>query len=210
MERGALIWDLDGTLLDSYEIIVSSLQEVLRENGIPGDKGEILRYVIRFSVMDFLRKAAEETGCSVSRLSDRCHALSAAGNDRICPMPHAREILAQTAAMGVPSFVFTHKGRSAFEILEHTGLLPFFTEVVTGADGFPRKPSPDAVNYLVEKYGLDRETTYYVGDRQLDMECAANAGIRGILYLPQGSPAGVTGREDHVVKDLLEIGEILK
>lgn len=210
MEHGALIWDLDGTLLDSYEVIVSSLQETLREKGISRDKGEILRYVIRFSVMDFLRKTAEETGCSVSLLSERCHALSAAANSSIGPMPHAREILEQTAAMGIPSFVFTHKGCSAFEILERTGLLLFFTEVVTGADGFPRKPSPDAVNYLTEKYGLVREKTYYVGDRQLDMECAANAGIQGILFLPQGSPAAVTGREDHVVQDLLEIGEILK
>lgn len=210
MERGALIWDLDGTLLDSYEIIVSGLQKALGENGISQEKEDILRYVIQYSVMDFLRKMAKETGCSFSLLSERCSALTAAENDRIRPMPHAREILEQTAAMGIPSFVYTHKGRSAFEILERVGLLPFFTEVVTGADGFPRKPSPDAVQYLVEKYCLDRRYTYYVGDRKLDMECAANAGIRGILFLPQGSSGEATGREEHVVKDLLEIEVILK
>ena len=66
-------------------------------------------------------------------------------------------------------------------MLEETGLAPFFEEVVSVADGFPRKPAPDGLDYLVDKYGLDRRRTYYVGDRDVDARCAKNAGVGSIL-----------------------------
>ena len=49
-QRKAFIWDLDGTLLDSYEIIVSSLQKTYQEYGIQTDKENVHRHVIRYSV----------------------------------------------------------------------------------------------------------------------------------------------------------------
>ncbi len=72
-------------------------------------------------------------------------------------------------------------------------------------NGFPRKPEPDAIDYLVGKYGLERKNTFYVGDRSLDMECAANAGIGGILYRPEGSYTDPVGTEQFIVTDLMEI-----
>ena len=54
MDRLAFIWDLDGTLLDSYGIIVSSLYQAYREFGVELDKEEIHREVISFSVGEFL------------------------------------------------------------------------------------------------------------------------------------------------------------
>ena len=61
-----------------------------------------------------------------------------------------------------------------------------------------------------ELYNLDRENTYYVGDRSLDIECAENAGTKSILYLPENSAASPTGKETFVVKDLLDIQDIVR
>ena len=80
--------------------------------------------------------------------------------------------------------------------------------IITGKDGFKRKPDPSAVLYLVKKYDLDREKTFYIGDRTLDIECAVNAGIKGILYLPEDSPAQKTGKETFIVRDLMEIKDL--
>lgn len=52
----AFIWDLDGTLLDSYEIIVSSLYENYKEYGIELNKEDIHKHVIRYSVSSFIQK----------------------------------------------------------------------------------------------------------------------------------------------------------
>ena len=57
---------------------------------------------------------------------------------------------------------------------------------------------------LIETNDMDRNYTYYVGDRKLDMECARNAGITGILYMPEGS-FGVSGDETFRINELIEI-----
>ena len=80
-----------------------------------------------------------------------------------------------------------------------------FEEIITGADGFERKPSPEALQYLMAKHNLSQADTVYVGDRTLDVECAQNAGISSILYLPKGSVVEPTGKENCIVADLLEI-----
>ena len=75
--------------------------------------------------------------------------------------------------------------------------------------GFNRKPSPDGINYFIDKYHLDRNETYYVGDRPMDVRCAENAHIKSILYLPEGSAAIPTGKETYIVEDLLDIKSLL-
>ena len=110
---------------------------------------------------------------------------------------------------GVANYVFTHRGASAAGILKGAGLDGYFTEIVTAEAGFRRKPDPEGIDYLVRKYGLDRSLTCYVGDRSLDIECACNAGIKSILYLPRDAVAVPTGKETLVVRDLLRIPEQL-
>ena len=76
---------------------------------------------------------------------------------------------------------------------------------MTNQSGFPRKPEPDGILYLMEKHGLDPARSWYVGDRRIDMEAARNAGIGSVLFLPPGSPGTPAGFEDHVVTDLRQI-----
>ena len=56
---------------------------------------------------------------------------------------------------------------------------------------------------------MDRDNTFYVGDRTLDIACAVNAGIKSVLYLPEDSYAVPDGRQTFIVKDLLDIRDIL-
>ena len=95
-------------------------------------------------------------------------------------------------------------------ILEQTGLAPCFTEIVTALNGFRRKPGPDAILYLIEKYRREKSHCFYVGDRSLDVEAAINAGISSILYLDPASPGSATGKETYLVHDLLEIPALVK
>lgn len=203
MTGTTFIWDLDGTLLDSYGVIVSSLRQTLAELPLGEGPEEILRQVKDGSVSAFLRRTAERTGLPYRRLKDRYSAISGGRIGEIPAMPHAEEVLRETAALGAAHFVYTHRGRTTAAVLENLGLRPYFREVVTSLDGFPRKPAPDALLYLMEGYRLDRDRVFYVGDRTLDMDCAKNAGVRGILYSPSGA-----GSADYVVRDLLEIRAI--
>lgn len=108
---------------------------------------------------------------------------------------------------GAKHFVYTHRGKSTDGLLERLGLQRFFVEVVTSENGFQPKPSGEGVTYLVEKYGLDRQNTAYVGDRTLDVQCAKDAGVKAILYVPEDSCVVPNGKEDCVIRNLEELVE---
>lgn len=205
MRETALIWDLDGTLLDSYGIIASSLQETLEEFQIQMPLEEIRRLAKEGSVSAVVALAAEQSGRPTQDIKAQYSAISGGRVLDIPAMDHGKEVLEQTAALGAVHFVYTHRGSTTEPVLEHLGLRPFFKEVVSSLSGFARKPSPDALLYLMERHHLNRDRVFYVGDRTVDMECARNAGVRGILYAPSEA-----GTADYVVRDLLEIPDLVR
>lgn len=210
MKGQNLIWDLDGTLLDSYGVIVAGLHGALAEQGVDGDPQEILRCVTRFSIGKWFTDVCAAYGLSREKLRDRYLELSEGRYRDITLMPHAVEILERAAKAGLSHFVFTHRGETTGPVLDHLGILPYFTEIITALDGFPHKPSPEGALYLVDKYRMDKDRTWFIGDRSVDIDCARNAGIRSILYRPKGSWVEATGREDGVVADLLEIEKVIE
>lgn len=174
------IWDLDGTLLDSYEAILAGIQETYEQFDIPFDREEVRDFILRYSVKDLLVRDADQHGLDSEELN-RLRATSLKEkNTQIPLMDGAREILAWTAEQGIQNFVFTHKSDNAFQVLTDLGIIQHFTEILTSDSGFARKPSPEALLYLIDKYQLDKGTTYYIGDRLLDAETAIHAGISSI------------------------------
>ncbi len=208
MGKLAFIWDLDGTLLDSYETIVTSVSKTLQEFNISLDREMIYKEIITTSVNDFFYKIEKETGISFESMKEKNSLFHDKEKLTIKPIKNAEEILFWLKARNIPNYVFTHRGISTESVLKNIGIFEYFDDVVTGKDGFPRKPDPSALNYLIQKYKLDKEKTYYVGDRTIDVACADNAGIRSILYLPEESVVRPTGKETCIVKDLLEIKDI--
>ncbi|HEL2402437.1 TPA: HAD-IA family hydrolase [Streptococcus suis] len=178
--KPTFIWDLDGTLLDSYEAILAGIQETYEQYELPFDREEVRKYILRYSVKDLLVRDAEKYGLDSDELN-RVRATSLKEKNMQIPlMTGAREILDWTAEKGIQNFVYTHKSDNAFQVLEDLGVRHHFTEILTSDSGFARKPSPEALLFLIEKYGLDKENTYYIGDRLLDVETAVNAGIHSI------------------------------
>lgn len=174
------IWDLDGTLLDSYEAILAGIQETYQQYDLPFDREEIKQFILRYSVKDLLVRDADRYGLDSDELN-RVRATSLKEKNTLIPlMAGAREILDWTAEKGIQNFVYTHKSDNAFQVLEDLGVDHYFTEILTSDSGFARKPDPEALLYLIEKYDLDKSTTYYVGDRLLDVETALAAGIGSI------------------------------
>lgn len=174
------IWDFDGTLVDSYEAIGQALQVTYAHYGLAFDEQWIMDFIIKESVKALLYQVAKEQELDFAELSAFFKKEQEARDYLINPMPHLTEVLVATKQKGVTHFVYTHKGITANDVLERLGVRQYFTEVVTSANGFARKPEPEAINYLLEKYDLDKTSTYYVGDRRLDVEAAENAGIKSI------------------------------
>ena len=91
------IWDLDGTLLDSYGVIVSSLLRTLEELNVPMEEEEIRRRATAGSVSDVVNYAAAATGRTFSDIKARYSEISGGRYLEITTTPHAREALEETA-----------------------------------------------------------------------------------------------------------------
>ena len=202
MQKTAFIWDLDGTLLDSYEAILSGIEETFAQFSIPYDKEKMREFILKFSVQDLLEQVAEERNLDAEVLNQVRAQSLAEKNAQVVLMPGARDVLACADQVGIQQFVYTHKGGNAFTILRDLGLESYFTEILTSQSGFERKPSPEAANYLINKYQLDSEKTYYIGDRTLDVEFAQNSGIQSINFLES------TYEGNHRIQELADITRI--
>ena len=203
MTKRAFIWDLDGTLLDSYDAILAGLEETYATYQLPFDRASIKDFILKHSVQDLLVAVAEEYHLDVTDLNHRRAESLAEKNAQVLLMEGARDVLSWAKDAGIEQFVYTHKGENALVILRDLGLESFFKEILTSQSGFARKPNPEAAIYLMKKYGLHPEKIYYIGDRSLDIDFARNSQIQSINFLTSDYQG------NHQMKTLRDIPSVL-
>ena len=176
------IWDFDGTLFDSYPHSTRALYETARHFGVDVDYDALSR-AIRHS----FARAFALVGLTEEQLR-LFHQWR--GDDAfpppIVPFPHAAAALEALSRRGARHWLYTHSNhRMSVRFLEQYGLARYFAGYVTPEDpGFAMKPYPGAIRYILERWSIDPATAVMVGDREIDMRCARDAGVDGILIDP--------------------------
>ena len=174
-------FDFDGTLYDTYPGMVKAFVEAFALQGVELSASEV------YQVMREEREAYRRY--TISQLDEaKLHAdyrrLEEKYQVQAKPFLGARELLERIIANGGQNFLLTHRDKSSLTLLERDGFLQYFTDHSTADDGFKRKPDPEALNFLVAKYGLDPSASVMVGDRTLDIVAGHNAKMAGILFDP--------------------------
>ena len=193
------IWDLDGTLIDSYEVFLEALSESFANFNLPFDRETVYNFIKGQSVNALLK----EQPVPFQEIKEDFTTNSTAKNDEIKLMVGAKAILDWTQKENIQNFIYTHKGKNAYDLLNQLEISPYFLEIVTSENGFKRKPHPEAINYLLEKYKLKPEETYYIGDRILDIEAAHNSGIHSINFL-----SAKNSQQINKLTDIIQIFEM--
>jgi len=116
MQKTAFIWDLDGTLLDSYEAILSGIEETFAQFSIPYDKEQVREFILKYSVQDLLVQVAEERKLDVAVLNQVRAQSLAEKNAQVVLIPGAREVLSWADQVGIQQLSTLIRG---------TMLLPF-------------------------------------------------------------------------------------
>lgn len=199
------IWDLDGTLIDSYKVIVSSLFTLSNKYNLNHSKDEINKIVIQDSVTTYIELLSKHTNINTEQLLSEYRAFNDIHKDDIELVYNASETLKKIVESGALNFIYTHRGSSKNYLLDRLNIKQYFNEIITSENKFKRKPNSDAIRYLVDKYKLNKDYIFYVGDRNIDIDCAKDADIKAILYKPKNSYCIANGKQDMIVEDLLEI-----
>ena len=138
----AFIWDLDGTLLDSYEAILDGIAETYAYYSLDFDRKAVHAFILQQSVQSLLEEVAREHGLDAEEMNRYRASSLREKNAQVHLMQGARDILVWAKEEGIAQFVYTHKGKNAYPILEDLGILSYFQEIVTTDNGFRRKPDP--------------------------------------------------------------------
>jgi phosphoglycolate phosphatase len=177
MAPEAILFDLDGTLVDSRRDLAASVNFALRALALPerpaeeifGFIGEGARRLLERSVAPRL-EALEPALAAWSRHYAE-HLL-----DTTRAYPGVAELLDR---LRPPLAVHTNKpGDFARRILDGLGLAPRFAQVVGGGDGPARKPDPEGARAILARLGVAPDRAVYVGDSHIDVATAHAAGLR--------------------------------
>lgn len=174
-------WDFDGTLFDTYPVIIENLQLALRDFGYDCDAAEAMRLMLD-TIPAARNHYADRFGISRDALTARYqhyHELSAI-ELRSEPFDGLPEVLERIRSLGGRNYIFTHRRASeTWDYLQKNKLRDHFQDVLgTESEGFTVKPSPDSLLYLMEKYGIDPNESVMVGDRDCDLGSGKNAGMK--------------------------------
>lgn len=195
-----IIFDLDGTLLNTIGDLAAAGNHALGEMGLPTHDEQRYCYFVGNGIPKLIKrmlppehtKADEQTALRIFSEYYELHK-----SDRTEPYPGIAELLAELKMRGIMAVCCTNKDHRFAEELLNGFFGDKITEVIGAGQGFAVKPDPSAALYLAKKYASPDKKPLYVGDSGVDMQTALNAqltacgvlwGFRGRAELEQYSP----------------------
>ena len=176
-----IVFDWDGTLMDSAALIVTSVQAAARDLGLPPPSDERARHIIGLGLIDALRHALP--GLDTARYPEvaeryRHHYLSR--DHELSLFAGAQELIAELAQAEYLLAVATGKSRVGLDrALGDSGLGSYF-HATRCADECHSKPHPQMLEELMEEFGVMPEATLMIGDTTHDLLMAKNAGAAAL------------------------------
>ncbi len=192
MSKGkGVIFDLDGTLLDTLRDLGEAMNAVLREQGFPEHPLEAYRYFVGEGMETLVRRTLpagpegrKNEALVAASLKKMREEYARRWPDHSLPFPGVPELLQELENRGLPKAVFSNKPHG-FTVEMTEKLLGGWSFVcVRGiADGVPRKPNPAVALEIARKMKLPPQQIVFVGDSDLDMLTAQAAGMSGVGVL---------------------------
>jgi len=178
---GAVLFDWDNTLVDSWDTIHEAMRHCLTQMGRePWSMAEV-KARTRLSLIEAFPPLFGARWEEARRLYfARFHEIHL---QRIKPLPGVEAMLDGLAALGVPLAVVSNKtGDTLRQEAAHFGWTPRFARLVGAGDAAADKPAPAPLLMALAATGIAPGShVWYVGDTGIDMQCAANAGCRAVL-----------------------------
>jgi len=205
-----VLFDVDGTLLDTVDYIVFAYAHTARTHGFPD--------VTREMVIAMGGQALEECyavfapGFAPRPLCETHRGFQLANTGLVAAYPSSSIVLAQVRARGLRTAAVTSRRTTAHLTLEETGLAPLLDVVVTGDDVARCKPDPEGVHLALNHLGAAAASAVMVGDTAADVRAARSAGLRtvGVTYGFYSQTDYETYPPDYIIDDLSDLPGLLE
>ena len=180
-----VIFDLDGTLLDTIADLAMATNHALQQLGYPTRPVDEIRTFVGNGINKLLERSlpdSEKSEANTLRL--RAHFLpyyDAHNADLSTPYPGIPSLLQALQQKGLMIAVASNKYQTAtVKLIHHYFHDISFVEILGQREGVPVKPDPSIVSDIIQKAGVSKEEVLYVGDSNVDMQTAHNAGVDAI------------------------------
>lgn len=177
---GHIIWDMGGTLIDTYPELDAALCRAALGEVTEAGLAEVAE-LTRVSTGHAIEILAQRHGVPEAELEAANEELKRHWRTHPAPvMDGAVEVMERVRGSGHRNLVVTHRERtSAQGLLDANGLQ--VDDMICAPDGFPRKPAPDMFLAILNRNRIDPADVLAVGDRMIDVEAAAAVGVAGVL-----------------------------
>ena len=184
-----ILWDLDGTLIDTLDDLGEAVSHTLRRRGLPAHGREDYRRMVGHGVRNLVKRALEASGVQIEDTPDGDAFLDEALADFKAyysahidvyskPYPGIPELLAELDAAGVKLAVVSNKFQEGTDHLIREFFPKIrFAAILGNRPGFPLKPDPAIVEEAISLAGISRAEALLIGDSPTDMHTAENGGI---------------------------------
>lgn len=211
----AVIFDLDGTLLDTLVDLANAVNAALEENSMPVRTLEEIRQFVGNGARNLLMKSVPgglENPAFEKTLGDFRAYYAAHCKDFTSPYAGILELLAELKQQELKMAIVSNKPDSAVKELAKEFFGDYIVVAIGDKEGVARKPAPDTVYHALEELGVCKEEAVYVGDSDVDVMTAMNAEIPCISVT-----WGFRDREflmfhgaEHFAESPKELAELLK
>lgn len=177
----AVIFDLDGTLLDTLEDIADSLNRVFGDHGLPGHPVDAYRYFVGSGAEELAERALPEGERTPERISEMVTGFraeySSGWNVKTRPYPGVEEMLERLRGDNIPTAILSNKPDDFTRLAVEYYFPGYpFAAVIGQREGVPIKPDPAGAEEIARIFGIPAGEIVFLGDTGVDMETARRAG----------------------------------
>jgi pyrophosphatase PpaX len=207
----AVVFDADGTLLNSKELIFAAYQHVARAHGlVPPTPAEIMVHMGKSLRDIYLGLFPEADPDELVRANGE---FVVRNRLKVQGFEGLEETLQAMRAAGLSLGIVTGGDHKAVELLEHHGLAPFFMSVVHSERIAKQKPDPEGVLLALRELGCQPQQALMVGDMRYDILAGKNAGVHATIGVTHGFGTRKeleTAGADYIVDSLPSLLELVQ
>lgn len=212
-DRPLVLFDLDGTLIDSQQLVFETFRQVFArlKPGYPLSEQELYSFFGPTLETTFGRYFSEDEIPDVIDLYQKINL--ELHPQLLSQMPHAREMLESLSSQGYRMAIVSNKRRHPVEYgLELTGLTPYFEAVFAKEDQPKPKPAPDGLIHAALELNTPLDQVVYVGDNAADIQAARNTAFFSTGYTQDETQFQALQKEKpcRILRDLRQMETIVK